>query len=78
MVSLVRLLVELVTSFVELLVFSVTRVALLDPLAFASFVMGGALIAASMGVLGYLAVGAFFGAVSDALGNPGRPPQRAR
>ncbi|PSQ05722.1 hypothetical protein BRC97_08480 [Halobacteriales archaeon QS_6_71_20] len=58
MVTVIDFLVRLVTSVLDLIVIFVTRVALSDPLTFVSFLVGAALTTASVGVLGYLALGA--------------------
>ena len=76
MSTLTAVVAELFVSLVRLVVVSVTRVALRDPLAFVSFAVGGALIVASVGVLGYLALGAALDAVGLSPESPGRPPQR--
>ncbi|WP_372910919.1 hypothetical protein [Salinigranum sp.] len=82
MVTLVDFLARLIGSVFELVVIFITRVALSDPLAFVSFLIGGALTTFAIAALGYLALGALVDAVGGGLGGGGdsgaigRAPQR--
>jgi hypothetical protein len=74
MPTLTALLVELAASLVELVVVFVTQVALRDPLAFVSFVVGAVITTASVAFVGYLAAGAAVDAIGIDLDSPGRTP----
>ncbi|MFB6161619.1 MAG: hypothetical protein ABEJ61_10670 [Haloferacaceae archaeon] len=76
MPTLSALVAELFASLVRLVVVFVTRVALHDPLAFVSFLVGAVVTTATVGFVGYLALRGALAAVSFG-GPPGRaPPQR--
>lgn len=78
MPTLTDFVVELLTSAVDLLVIFVTDVALLDPLALVTWLIGLVLLAFSVGVFGYLTLGAI-GSLFSFGGSPDRrPPQRGR
>jgi hypothetical protein len=78
MASLLALVTELLVSVFELVVIFIRDVALRDPLAFVSFLVGGGLTTASVAVFGYLAVGAFVDWLGDVIGRPRQPSQQAR
>jgi hypothetical protein len=78
MASLLTLVVELLASVLELAVIFVTDVALRDPLAFVSFLVGAGLTTASVLGFGYLVLGAAVDWLGDVIGTPRQPPQRAR
>jgi hypothetical protein len=71
MVTVLDFLARLIGSVFELVVIFVTRVALSDPLAFVSFLIGGALTTFAVVALGYLALGALGDAVAGGLGGGG-------
>ena len=78
MPTLVDFVVQFFTSAADLFVVSVTDVALRDPLAFVSFLVGLLLFAFSFGLFGYLTLGAV-GSLFSSDGTLGRrPPQRGR
>jgi hypothetical protein len=68
MVTLLDFVGRLLGSVLELVVIFVTRVALSDPLAFVSFLVGGALTTFAVAALGYLALGALVDAVGGGVG----------
>lgn len=74
MPTVTALVAELFASLIDLVVVFVTQVALRDPLSFVSFAVGGALITATVGLIGYLAFGAAFEAIGIDLDSPGRTP----
>lgn len=73
MVTVIEFVVQLVDSVVELAV-TAPRIALADPLAFVSFLMGALLILFSMAVMGYLTLGAVGSLVGLVTSTPNRPP----
>jgi hypothetical protein len=68
MVTILDFVGRLLGSVLELVVIFVTRVALSDPLAFVSFLIGGALTTFAVAALGYLALGALVDAVTGSVG----------
>jgi hypothetical protein len=58
MVTVTDFLVRLAESVVELVVVFLRDVALADPLSFVLFALGGLFVTASVGALGFLALGA--------------------
>jgi len=79
MVTLTDFVVELLGSFLRLFVIFFTEVAFRDPLSFVAFVTGALLVLVSVGVLGYLTLGALVDLVTsdDGDGTIGRaPPQQ--
>lgn len=77
MATLLDLIVALLTSVVRLVVVFTTEVALrqpLDPLALISLAVGTVFTVASLGVFGYLVVGALFEALGLELSSFGRSP----
>jgi hypothetical protein len=68
MVTLLDFVARLLGSVIELVVIFVTRVALSDPLAFVSFLVGAGLTTFAVVALGYLALGALVDAIA---GDPG-------
>jgi hypothetical protein len=78
MASLLTLVAELLASVLQLVVIFVRDVALRDPLAFVSFVVGAGLTTLSVLGLAYLALGAFVDWLGGVIGTPRQPPQQAR
>lgn len=77
MATLLDLIVALLTSVVRLVVVFTTEVALrqpIDPLALISLAAGTVFVVVSLGVFGYLVVGALFEALGVDLGSLGRSP----
>jgi hypothetical protein len=69
--------VAFLTSIVRLVVVFTTEVALrqpFDPLALVSLAVGSVFVLVSVGVFGYLVVGALFETLGVDLGSPGRSP----
>jgi hypothetical protein len=76
MPTITALVAELLASLVRLVVVFVTQVALRDPLAFVSFLVGAALTTGAVAVLAYLGLRAAIDAVGLSRGSPGRAPPR--
>ena len=71
MVTILDFVGRLLGSVLELVVIFVTRVALSDPLAFVSFLIGGALTTVAVAALAYLTLGALVDAVAGGVAGGG-------
>lgn len=78
MVSVIDFLTELGNSIVDLGGIFANDIAFGDPLAFLSFLMGTLFILFSVGVMGYLALGAFGRELGIVTPTPRRNPSETR
>jgi hypothetical protein len=76
MVSVVAFLAELLGSVGRLILIFLLDVALSGPLSFLAFVMGALLVTVSLGVFGYLVLGAVVDLFGGTMWSPGRTPPR--
>jgi hypothetical protein len=73
MVTVTEFVVRLVVSVVDLFVIFLTEVALSDPLAFVSLLVGGALTTFAIGFFAYLTLGALLDPLLGDRSGPGGP-----
>ena len=64
MVTVTEFLIQLVVSFVDMILIMIQQVALRSPIAVVLLAMGAVLLAYSVGYLGYLTLGALADAVA--------------
>ena len=76
MVTLLDFLAEIVTSAIRLFVIFLTDIALREPLAFVTWLVGALLVAVSIAIPAYLVLGAVVELLGGTMWSPGRGHER--